>query len=71
MRYRKVLGFGGFGIVQLWDLLNPDGTHNRAVAIKSIVKPGSVSCSAAMRREIWWAKVCKWSFSFHSTELGN
>ncbi|KAI1119126.1 kinase-like protein [Nemania sp. NC0429] len=56
MRYRKVLGFGGFGIVQLWDLYNPDGTYYRSVAIKSIVKPDSASCTAALRREIWWAK---------------
>jgi hypothetical protein len=59
MKYRKVLGFGGFGIVVQVDILNPDGSVARSVAMKTIVKTGEKYAIDALRREIWWAKVYK------------
>ncbi|KAI0483396.1 kinase-like domain-containing protein [Xylariaceae sp. FL0804] len=35
LRYTRVLGFGGFGVVQLWRQRSRDGKHQRDLAVKS------------------------------------
>lgn len=57
MKYQRVLGFGGFGIVQLWNIHNDDNSVDRAVAIKTVIDPKDARVTAALRREIGWAKV--------------
>ncbi|KAJ8127693.1 hypothetical protein O1611_g5941 [Lasiodiplodia mahajangana] len=52
IKYERVLGFGGFGIVQLWR--TADG---KRVAIKSILKEHHDIRSRALKREIWWTRI--------------
>lgn len=57
IKYRRVLGFGGFGLVVQVDVLKPDGSFFRSVALKTIVSSNNAYAVEALRREIWWAKV--------------
>ncbi|KAI3324507.1 kinase-like protein [Xylariaceae sp. AK1471] len=57
MKYQRVLGFGGFGIVQLWHILKDDGAVERAVALKTVIRPDQQSGVRALRREISWHKL--------------
>ncbi|KAI1209203.1 kinase-like domain-containing protein [Annulohypoxylon truncatum] len=42
LKYERVLGFGGFGMVQLWSLLDDDGrATGRSVAVKLPTRGGS------------------------------
>jgi hypothetical protein len=56
MKYQRVLGFGGFGIVQLWHVLKDDGKLDRAVALKTLIWPYRAPDVWAIRREIQWHK---------------
>ncbi|GAW25638.1 putative serine threonine protein kinase protein [Rosellinia necatrix] len=56
MRYRSVLGFGGFGVVQKWDVNKPNGTFDRTVAVKGLVNSWEPSRIRALKREVWWMK---------------
>ncbi|GAW11466.1 hypothetical protein ANO14919_008120 [Xylariales sp. No.14919] len=68
MTYEKVLGFGGFGIVQRWSLNERDRLgRNRTVAIKTIIRPDKEHCVAALQREIWWNK--RFTGSEHLVQL--
>ncbi|KAJ2985561.1 hypothetical protein NUW58_g5462 [Xylaria curta] len=65
MKYRRVLGFGGFGIVQLWDINNEKGERARSVAIKTPIKPDDNGND--LKREIWWTK--RFTGSEHLVQL--
>ncbi|KAI0405768.1 kinase-like protein [Xylaria palmicola] len=69
MRYNKVLGFGGFGIVQQWEVYKPDGTFDRTVAIKTVTRSDHKSSCDALKREIWWNK--RFTGSEHLVQLVN
>ncbi|KAI0856986.1 kinase-like protein [Xylaria cubensis] len=56
MKYKAVLGFGGFGIVTDWDILKPDGSPGFSIAMKSAVDKESQSTIDALKREVWWHK---------------
>ncbi|KAI1827502.1 kinase-like protein [Xylaria intraflava] len=53
MRYEKVLGAGGFGLVQAWSVLKPNGARDRGIAIKAVTRPNA---EASLRQEIRWHK---------------
>ncbi|KAI1103618.1 kinase-like domain-containing protein [Jackrogersella minutella] len=56
MQYRRVLGWGGYGIVQLWSVIDPaTGNVVRDVAIK-FGSSGKDSAANATRNEIMWMR---------------
>jgi len=57
MQYVRVLGHGGFGLVQLWELYNSDGSFRRSVAVKGLIRPTGENNVRAQRNEIFWSKV--------------
>ncbi|KAI0442841.1 kinase-like domain-containing protein [Xylaria telfairii] len=59
MEYQKVLGFGGFGIVQQWSTYNPDGSMGEDIAIKATVASGREMHAIALQNEIRWCKEFK------------
>ncbi|KAI0452327.1 kinase-like protein [Xylaria acuta] len=69
MKYNRVLGFGGFGLVQDWDILKKDGSRDRSIAIKTVVNKGSRSSIESIKREIWWTK--KFTGSEHLIQLAD
>ncbi|KAI0837172.1 kinase-like protein [Hypoxylon sp. FL0890] len=54
LRYKRVLGFGGFGMVQLWQILEPDGKVSREIAVKFPLISGQRTLSSETRVEIAW-----------------
>ncbi|KAI1752186.1 kinase-like protein [Xylaria castorea] len=56
MKYNSVLGFGGFGLVLDWDILKPDGSRDRSIAMKTVVDKDHKSTVDSLKREIWWTK---------------
>ncbi|KAI0467206.1 kinase-like protein [Xylaria cf. heliscus] len=56
LKYNRVLGFGGFGLVTEWDVLKPDGTTDRTVALKTIVRKNNRVNAQAMKNEIFWTR---------------
>ncbi|KAI3340007.1 kinase-like protein [Ustulina deusta] len=54
MKYQKVLGSGGFGLVQKWRT-NLRGRRN-TVAIKTIIQPDQDNCIRSLKREIYWMR---------------
>ncbi|KAI0534707.1 kinase-like domain-containing protein [Xylaria digitata] len=64
MTYRKVLGFGGFGMVQRWTL---NGLDDRNVAIKTIIRAEEKNSIESLQREIWWNK--RFTGSEHLVQL--
>ncbi|KAI1413239.1 kinase-like protein [Hypoxylon sp. FL1857] len=53
LQYRRVLGFGGFGMVQLWRIKNDFGP-SREVAVKFPLKHASRPLAEEIGREIEW-----------------
>ncbi|KAI0397370.1 hypothetical protein F5Y17DRAFT_455031 [Xylariaceae sp. FL0594] len=56
MKYVKVLGYGGFGLVQLWQLHHPNGAFFREVAVKGLVRSYDGNNIEVQRSEIYWTK---------------
>ncbi|KAI0545522.1 kinase-like protein [Xylaria curta] len=69
MKYNSVLGFGGFGIVTDWDILGPDGSPYRSIAMKTAVDKNKQSTIDALKREIWWTK--RFTGSEHLIQLAD
>ncbi|KAI0446457.1 kinase-like protein [Xylaria telfairii] len=69
MKYNRVLGFGGFGIVQEWDILDEDGDTDYSVAIKTVVNKANRSSVQSLKNEIWWTK--RFAGSEHLIQLIN
>ncbi|KAI1119998.1 hypothetical protein F5Y10DRAFT_273509 [Nemania abortiva] len=57
LEYKKVLGFGGFGIVQQWSTYNTDGTMGDDIAIKGTIEAGRMEYVNGLKNEIHWSKV--------------
>ncbi|KAK5630558.1 hypothetical protein RRF57_006273 [Xylaria bambusicola] len=57
IRYERVLGAGGFGLVQKWatNQAKINGRY-RTVAIKTSIRPERDNCVRALKREIYWMK---------------
>lgn len=62
MKYKKVLGFGGFGIVQQWSTCNPDGSMGEDIAIKATLASGRDIHVEGLKNEIRWCKVMARNF---------
>ncbi|KAI0151688.1 kinase-like domain-containing protein [Xylariaceae sp. FL1272] len=55
VEYVRVLGYGGMGLVQLWSVLNADGTRDRDIAIKTLTNTKE-SRIQLIKDEIGWTK---------------
>ncbi|KAI8630106.1 kinase-like protein [Xylariaceae sp. FL1651] len=67
LRYQRVLGLGGFGLVQLWQMYKADGSPDRNVAVKITTAPGQKSRVESMKNEIWWSKASGIREAFYNT----
>ncbi|KAI1136063.1 kinase-like protein [Hypoxylon sp. FL0543] len=56
LRYRRVLGFGGFGMVQLWEILDVAGNPVREIAVKFPLINDRGTLASTTRIEIKWMK---------------
>ncbi|RYC62314.1 hypothetical protein CHU98_g3898 [Xylaria longipes] len=56
MKYNRVLGFGGFGLVQEWDILKPKKKVESSIAIKTVVNKKNRASVESLKREIYWTK---------------
>ncbi|KAI1774813.1 kinase-like domain-containing protein [Hypoxylon cercidicola] len=57
LRYGRVLGIGGFGMAQLWSVLDTDGNHVRDVVIKApILGADNEHIKESIRKELSWMR---------------
>ncbi|KAI1328703.1 kinase-like domain-containing protein [Xylariaceae sp. FL0255] len=57
VKYQKVLGFGGFGMVQQWSTFNLDGTKGEDIAVKGTTDDAALI--SGLQDEIYWTKIFK------------
>ena len=58
MRYDKVLGAGGFGLVQKWITNEPKiQGRDHSIALKTLIRASNVRAVNALKREVFWMKV--------------
>ncbi|KAI2472623.1 kinase-like protein [Annulohypoxylon bovei var. microspora] len=54
LKFKRVLGWGGFGVVQLWSILDPQGNPVRNVAVKFPIRTAQDSHREATKWEMHW-----------------